>query len=105
MGVVSLAGNQFFERMTLWLTDSNLYPATHYVRQVPRPVIHKFTLLQFVCLVVLWIVKGSRLGILFPLFIALLVPVRLLAGRYFAAEHLEILDAEEEPAEEESDWA
>ena len=105
MGVVSLVGNQFFERMTLWLTDSNLYPAMHYIRRVPRGAIHKFTLLQFVCLVVLWIVKGSRLGILFPLFIALLVPIRLLAGRYFAAEHLEILDAAEEPAEEATEWA
>ena len=105
MGVVSLVGNQFFERMTLWLTDPNLYPATHYIRRIPRPVLHLFTVLQLVCLVVLWIVKGSRLGILFPLFIALLVPVRLLAGRYFAPEHLEILDAAEEPAEEQTEWA
>jgi hypothetical protein len=50
-------------------------------------------------------VKSSGIGILFPIFIALLVPVRLLAGRIFEAEHLAALDAEEEPEEEETDWA
>ena len=50
MGVVSLAGNQFFERMTLWLMDPELYPSTHYVRQAPVGIIHKFTVLQVVCL-------------------------------------------------------
>jgi mannitol/fructose-specific phosphotransferase system IIA component (Ntr-type) len=103
MGVVSMAGNQFFERLSLWLMDSKLYPATHYIRRAPLSAIHKFTLLQLVCLIVLWVVKESPLGILFPLFIALLVPVRLLAGRFFADEHLEALDAEEQPREEEWD--
>ena len=105
MGVVTMAGNQFFERLSLWLRDPALYPVTHYIRRVPRPVIHRFTLLQLVCLVVLYLVKGSRLGILFPIFIALLVPVRFLASRYFASDHLEALDAEEDPEEEQTHWA
>ncbi|MGD9856603.1 MAG: PTS sugar transporter subunit IIA, partial [Planctomycetaceae bacterium] len=105
MGVVSLAGNQFFERLNLWLMESALYPQTHYLRRVPRRSIHLFTLLQLTCLVVLWIVKVSPAGILFPMFIALLVPVRLLASRFFAAAHLDALDAEELPEEEESEWA
>ena len=45
------------------------------------------------------------LAILFPLFVVLLVPVRLLAGKHFAAEHLDALDAEEIPEDEETDWA
>ena len=105
MGVVSIAGNQFFERLSLWLTDPNLYPATHYIRRVPMSTIHKFTLLQFVCLAVLGFVEISPLGILFPLFVLMLVPVRLLAGRFFTSEHLEALDAEEEPEEEETHWS
>ncbi|MCH7751575.1 MAG: PTS sugar transporter subunit IIA [Planctomycetes bacterium] len=104
MGVVSMAGNQFFERLSLWLKEPTLYPATHYVRRVPTWTIHKFTLLQAVCLAVLWAVKGSFMGILFPLFIALLVPVRFVAGRFFAEKHLAVLDAEEEPEEEASAW-
>ncbi len=105
MGVVSMSGNQFFERLSLWLKDPTLYPVTHYIRRVPRWTIHAFTLLQLACLGVLWFVKSSGIGILFPVFIALLVPVRLLAGRFFATEHLAALDAEEEPEEEQTDWA
>jgi len=105
MGVVSMSGNQFFERLSLWLKDPALYPVTHYIRRVPRWTIHAFTLLQLACLGVLWFVKSSGIGILFPVFIALLVPVRLLAGRFFATEHLAALDAEEEPEEEETHWA
>ena len=99
MGVVSLSGNQFFERLNLWIMDSSLYPATHYIRQVPRWTIHKFTALQAVCLAVLWIVQDSPwplLGILFPLFIALLAVVRSLAARYFSPAHLKSLDADDD---------
>ncbi len=71
---------------------------------MPTWTIHKFTLLQAACLAVLWAVKGSFMGILFPLFIALLVPIRYLAGRFFAEKHLAALDAEEEPEEEASAW-
>ena len=105
MGVVSMSGNQFFERLSLWLKDPALYPVTHYIRRVPRGALHKFTLLQVACLGILWMVKSSDMGILFPVFIALLVPVRLFAGRFFKAEHLAALDAEEEPEEEETHWA
>ncbi len=105
MGVVSMSGNQFFERLSLWLRDPALYPVTHYIRRVPRRTIHLFTLLQAICLGILWFVKSSSIGILFPIFIALLVPVRLLANRFFASEHLAALDAEEEPGDEETHWA
>ncbi|MFT5523853.1 MAG: hypothetical protein ACI9HK_001802, partial [Pirellulaceae bacterium] len=105
MGVVSMSGNQLFERLSLWLKDPALYPVTHYIRRVPRWKIHAFTLLQVTCLGILWFVKSSALGILFPIFIALLVPVRLLANRFFSTEHLAALDAEEEPEDEETHWA
>jgi hypothetical protein len=104
MGIVSMGGNQFLGRLSLWLTDPALYPQTHYLRRVPRPVVHAFTLLQLSCLVVLWFVQSSVIAILFPLFIALLVPVRFLAGRFFSEAHLRALDADEDPEEEESTW-
>lgn len=100
MGVVSMSGNQFFERLALWGMDRKRYPVTHYIRHVPKLVIHKFTLLQAVCLAVLWFVKTSSLAILFPLFIGLLVPIRLLASRIFEPDHLDALDTEEDPDEE-----
>jgi len=105
MGIVSMAGNQFFERLRLWLMDSSLYPTTHYIRRVPIWTIHKFTLLQLFCLIVFGIVEVTPLGILFPLFFVLLVPVRIFTERYFTAAELAALDSEEEPEEEEMQWA
>lgn len=104
MGVVSMRGNQFFERMSLWFMDSSLYPSTHYMRRVPNLLIHAYTAIQAVCLTALWLVKISPVGILFPLLIALLVPLRLLIGKFMPHQYLEALDAEEEPEEEENTW-
>ena len=99
MGIAAMKGNQFFERLSLWPMDRALYPATHYIRKVRTATIHRYTLLQAICLTVLWIVKTSVLGILFPLFVALLVPVRMIAGRYFSPEDLVALDSDEVPEE------
>lgn len=101
MGVASMSGNQLFERMQLWILDPTHYPPTHYLRAVPARVVHKFTAIQTACLAVLWVVKSSVLGILFPLFIALLVPCRMLLGKFMKEEHLALLDEEEHPADDE----
>ena len=101
MGVASLGGNQFFERMTLWFRDPKLYPATHYLNVVPNKVVHQFTIVQFLCFVILWVLKTSPAGILFPLFIAALVPIRLFMAKFFKAEHLWALVKEDEEEEEE----
>ncbi len=107
MGVVSLQGTQFIERLNLWLMDSTLYPATHYIRRVPMRTIHLFTLVQFVCLGVLCAINVAPwelLRILFPIFIALLIPVRFLVGRLFRPSDVAILDSDEEPQTEELHW-
>lgn len=105
MGVVSMKGNQFFERLGLWATDPALYPSSHYVRRVPRAVMHGFTATQLACLVALWAIKISAWAILFPLFIALLVPIRFLLARLFGQKHLAALDAEENPTEGAESWS
>lgn len=96
MGFATLGGNEFFERVMLSVTDRKLFPDTHYVRVVPRSVIRKFTVIQIAALAALWILKTSSIGILFPVLIALLVPLRLSMRRTFAPEHLAALDADEE---------
>ena len=95
--------DEFFERLRLWLTDSSLYPTTHYIRRVPIWTIHRFTLLQLICLLALGIIEITPLGILFPLYIVLLVPIRFFAARFFTPDELAALDSEEEPEEEETD--
>jgi hypothetical protein len=100
MGIASLRGNQFVDRLKLWVTDPTLYPPTHYIRRVSRTVLHSFTLIQVACLSMLWIVKSSTFGVLFPLCIAMLVPIRRALNRVYSQKDLAFLDADEEPEEE-----
>lgn len=104
MGVASLAGNQFFERMTLWVTDPKLYPDTHYLKTVPPKIVHRFTLIQFVCFMILWVLKTSAIGILFPLMIAALVPIRYYSSKLFHSKHVDALLVEDEE-EDEKMWS
>jgi hypothetical protein len=101
MGLTSLGGNQFFERIMLWITDPKLYPQTPYTKAVPRNWIHKFTLVQLVCFAVLWLLKASKFGILFPLMIAALVPINMLIYRYFPKEYVDVMVSEDTEEEEE----
>jgi len=96
MGFNTLAGNQLWDRFLLWFTDPRLYPKTHYVRRVEISRIHLFTLIQVLALAALWLLKTSAIGILFPVLIALLVPLRLGLGRRFSQAELVALDADEE---------
>ena len=107
MGFVSLRGIQFIDRIKYWLMDSKLYPVNHYTRRVPARVIHLFTLVQLICLVVLCIINLSPseiVRIMFPIFIALLVPVRWAMSYFFASDHLAFLDADEVPQQEDTHW-
>lgn len=107
MGFASLRGIQFIERLGYWLMDSALYPINHYTRRVPTKTIHLFTLVQLICLIVLCVINVIPYGpiqILFPIFIALLVPVRAILGRFFDPDQLAFLDADEAPNEEGSHW-
>lgn len=110
MGVVSLSGNQFIERLNLWVMDSALYPRTHYIRRVPIRSVHFFTFLQFCCLAALCLVNLSPLKwvrLTFPLFIVILVPLRYLLSRKMPAEELKVLDAQTDMDldDEELHWA
>ncbi len=107
MGFVSLKGVQFIQRLGYWLMDSALYPINHYTRRVPTRTIHLFTLVQLICLVALCAINLSPykpIRLLFPIFIAMLVPVRALLGYFFDKDHLAYLDADEAPEEEGLHW-
>ena len=96
MGFTSLQGNQFSERLALFVTDPALYPKTSYTRRVPHKWIHIFTLIQLICFIILWILKASKLGILFPLMIAALVPINVLMEKIFPPQYIKVLEAEED---------
>jgi hypothetical protein len=94
MGIAILQGNQLWERVTLMATDPALYPDTHFVRHVGHLKLHAFTAVQVAALAGLWLLKTSPAGILFPVLIALLVPLRLSLGRFFTPAELAALDGE-----------
>lgn len=109
MAIESLPGNQFWERILLLFTAPSRrymvleeYHAT-FVETVPFKTIAMFTLFQtfylLMCFGITWIPIA---GVLFPLLIMLLVPVRqYLLPKFFKGAHLQDLDAaeyEEAPA-------
>ncbi|MBT5896786.1 MAG: HCO3- transporter [Rhodospirillaceae bacterium] len=92
MGFMSLWGNAFFVRSLSLVMPGMIVHGHDADAHVPRHVRNRFTYMQAGCLVVLWGVKSSVVGIFFPFFIALCVPVRILITRYFHDEHLNHLD-------------
>ncbi len=92
MGLLALWGNAFFIRSIAIVVPSLLAHGPQGDSMVPKGPRVKFTSAQGLCFVVLWIVKSSAIGILFPLFIALCVPVRLVMSKYFHDDHLGQLD-------------
>lgn len=93
MGLNSLAGNQFYDRILLMFMDWKLIPEESRSR-VSRATIYKFTLIQIVCFSVLLYIKFSEVAIFFPLGVVLLIPFRWLLSRYVFSQHdLAVLDA------------
>uniref|UniRef100_A0A671KM81 Anion exchange protein n=1 Tax=Sinocyclocheilus anshuiensis TaxID=1608454 RepID=A0A671KM81_9TELE len=66
MGVASLSGIQFWDRIKLIMMPAKHQPDFSYLRHVPLRRVHLFTLVQIVCLAVLWILKSTFLAIIFP---------------------------------------
>jgi hypothetical protein len=98
MGMTSITGNQLFERMFLWARfDPKTYPRLPYVTRTTTRRLHLFTLIQFVCLAILYGLKAvKQTAMVFPFFIALLIFVRKGLDRIFTKTELRVLDAEEE---------
>ncbi|KAG6648062.1 hypothetical protein CIPAW_07G121900 [Carya illinoinensis] len=109
MAIESLPGNQFWERILLLFTAPSRrykvleeYHAT-FVETVPFKTIATFTIFQttylLICFGLTWVPIA---GLMFPLMIMLLVPVRqYFLPKFFKGPHLQDLDAaeyEEAPA-------
>ncbi|KAL6096430.1 slc4a5 [Pungitius sinensis] len=92
MGVASLSGIQFWERMKLYLMPPKHQPDFSFLRHVPLRRVHLFTLVQMVCLAVLWILKSTFLAIIFPVMILGLMVVRKLLDLMFSQHDLAWLD-------------
>uniref|UniRef100_A0AAV2IS69 Anion exchange protein n=1 Tax=Knipowitschia caucasica TaxID=637954 RepID=A0AAV2IS69_KNICA len=92
MGVASLSGIQFWERIKLYLMPIKHQPDFSFLRHVPLRRVHLFTLIQIICLAVLWILKSTFLAIIFPVMILGLMVVRKLLDFIFSQHDLAWLD-------------
>ncbi|XP_057687396.1 electrogenic sodium bicarbonate cotransporter 4 isoform X2 [Corythoichthys intestinalis] len=92
MGVASLSGIQFWDRIKLYMMPSKHQPDLSYLRHVPLRRVHLFTLVQIVCLAVLWILKSTFLAIIFPVMILGLMVVRKMLDMVFSQHDLAWLD-------------
>ncbi|XP_074756945.1 anion exchange protein 2 isoform X3 [Athene noctua] len=96
MGVTSLNGIQFYERLQLLLMPPKHHPDVTYVKKVRTLRMHLFTGLQLACLAVLWAVMSTVASLAFPFILILTVPLRMcLLSRVFTDREMKCLDADE----------
>uniref|UniRef100_UPI0037E87EF6 electrogenic sodium bicarbonate cotransporter 4 n=1 Tax=Semicossyphus pulcher TaxID=241346 RepID=UPI0037E87EF6 len=92
MGVASLSGIQFWDRIKLYMMPSKHQPDFSYLRHVPLRRVHLFTLVQIICLAVLWVLKSTFLAIVFPVMILGLMVIRKMLDMVFSQHDLAWLD-------------
>ncbi|NXO02275.1 S4A10 protein, partial [Rhinopomastus cyanomelas] len=92
MGVSSLKGIQFFDRIKLFGMPAKHQPDLIYLRYVPIWKVHMFTAVQLTCLVLLWVIKASAAAVVFPMMVLALVFIRKLMDLCFTKRELSWLD-------------
>ncbi|CAK6976811.1 solute carrier family 4 member 4a isoform X3 [Scomber scombrus] len=92
MGVASLNGVQFMDRLKLLLMPAKHQPDLVYLRHVPLRKVHLFTFIQILCLAMLWVLKSTVAAIIFPVMILALVAVRKAMDYMFSQHDLSFLD-------------
>ena len=92
LGISSLPGNEMWERIKGLFKDSKRASQERW-STVPRRTTTLFTLIQVACLGAMVYVKESPIGVLFPVIIALLAPLRFaLEKTVIKKEYMDILD-------------
>ncbi|TNN26605.1 Electrogenic sodium bicarbonate cotransporter 1 [Liparis tanakae] len=92
MGVASLNGVQFMDRLQLLLMPAKHQPDLLYLRHVPQRRVHLFTFIQALCLALLWLLKSTVAAIVFPVMVLALVAVRKAMDFLFSQHDLGYLD-------------
>jgi len=76
MGVNTLNGMQFIDRLALMLMPGKHQPDYIYLRHVPLKKVHLFTAIQAFALAALWAIKSTPGSLVFPLMVLALVGFR-----------------------------
>uniref|UniRef100_A0A8B9L1M9 Anion exchange protein n=1 Tax=Astyanax mexicanus TaxID=7994 RepID=A0A8B9L1M9_ASTMX len=89
MGITSLTGIQLYERITLMVTPAKHHPDHIYVTKVKTWRMNMFTIIQLLCIVLLWVVKSTVASLAFPFILIMTVPLRrLILTRIFEEREL-----------------
>uniref|UniRef100_A0A8C9T436 Anion exchange protein n=1 Tax=Scleropages formosus TaxID=113540 RepID=A0A8C9T436_SCLFO len=97
MGITSLTGIQLYERIMLMVTPAKHHPDHIYVTKVKTWRMNMFTVIQLLCIVLLWVVKSTAASLAFPFILIMTVPLRhLLLTRVFEERELKALDSDED---------
>ncbi|XP_043248808.1 band 3 anion transport protein isoform X2 [Colletes gigas] len=107
MGISSTNGVQMFDRVKLFFMPVKHHGTANYVRRVQTYKMHLFTLIQILCLAILWTVKSTRAALTLPFFLILMIPLRAQMTHFFTAAELRALDSkgsEHESTEDEPDF-
>ena len=64
--------SQFFERLKIIFMPVKHQPDLMFLRQVPLNRIHIFTVIQLLCLGVLWLIKSTDAALIFPVMVCIL---------------------------------
>jgi hypothetical protein len=95
LGTSALPGNEMYERVKRLFMDKRLAKKERW-SSVPNNVVTVFTVFQMACLYAMFLVKESSVGVLFPIVIALLSPLRFALEKtgIIKKEYMDVLDEE-----------
>uniref|UniRef100_A0A8C6NCD1 Anion exchange protein n=1 Tax=Melopsittacus undulatus TaxID=13146 RepID=A0A8C6NCD1_MELUD len=93
MGVAALNSIQLTDRVWLLLMPAKHQPDLAYLRHVPLRRVHLFTIIQLLCLALLWVIKSTVAAIIFPVMLLALVGIRKVLERVFSLHDLSWLDS------------
>jgi len=93
MGFSALMRMDLFHRVLLFFMPVKYQPDIPYLRHVPLKKVHLFTIIQVLCLAILWTVKSiETTAIGFPLMLVVMMVVRKLLDYVFTQNELLSLD-------------
>ncbi|CAK9305081.1 unnamed protein product [Gordionus sp. m RMFG-2023] len=93
MGISSLKGVQFVQRISIFFMPQKYQPDYMFLRSVKTYRVHMFTAIQLSSLAALWAIKLYKsISICFPIMVVALIGIRKLMEKIFTARELGVLD-------------
>lgn len=95
LGISALPGNEMWERIKGLFKETKLTKKERW-SSIPTNVVNTFTLIQVACLAAVFYVETSPAGVLFPIVIAMLAPLRFGLEKFgfMKKEDIDLLDEE-----------